>query len=243
MALLEVDGLTKSFGALVALRGVSFSLEAGEVLGLAGPNGSGKSTLFNMLTKIPTGPDAGDVRLDGQSLKNMRAHQIARAGMVRIFQTETDFGDLSVVENILVSMPSDSKPGTKAGRDAAMALLSEFDLDGMADQASGQIGVFDRKKLMIATALARQPKILLLDEPAAGLSKPEVAAMIELIRQINAKGIAIVVIEHVIPLLLALSEKLIVLNFGEVLARGAPRDVVRDPAVVEAYLGSVAEDA
>jgi branched-chain amino acid transport system ATP-binding protein len=242
MALLEVEGLTKSFGALVALRGVSFSLEAGEVLGLAGPNGSGKSTLFNVLTKIPDGPDAGEVRLDGQSLSRMRAHQIARSGLVRIFQTETDFGDLSVIENVLVSMPPDAEPGRQAGRDYALALLDEFGLAHEANQESGQIGVFDRKKLMIATALARQPKVLLLDEPAAGLSKPEVEAMIALIRQINARGIAIVVIEHVIPLLLALSERLIVLNFGEVLARGNSRDVVRDPAVIEAYLGSAAAD-
>ncbi|WP_138934944.1 ABC transporter ATP-binding protein [Roseovarius arcticus] len=242
MALLEVDGLTKSFGALSALRGVSFSLEKGEVLGLAGPNGSGKSTLFNMLTKIPTGPDAGEVRLDGQSLKKMRAHQIARAGLVRIFQTETDFGDLSVIENVLVSMPPETQPGRRAGRNVAMALLAEFDLADHADQPSGEIGVFNRKKLMIVTALARQPKVLLLDEPAAGLSKPEVKAMIALIKLINAKGIAVVVIEHVISLLLALSEQLIVLNYGEVLARGNPRDVVRDPAVVEAYLGSTAVD-
>lgn len=243
MALLEVDGLTKSFGALKALRNVSFALDEGEILGLAGPNGSGKSTLFNAITKIPDAPDAGEVLLDGQRLTNLRAYQIARSGLVRIFQTETDFGSLSVIENVLVSTSAADRSGQSRGRTAAMSLLEMFGLAELTDLPAGQIGVFDRKKLMIATAIACKPRVLLLDEPAAGLSKPEVENMIALIRMVNQTGLSIIVIEHVIPLLLALSEKLIILNFGEVLARGNPKDVVRDPAVIEAYLGSAATDA
>jgi branched-chain amino acid transport system ATP-binding protein len=236
--ILVVDGLCKSFGALQAICNVSFSLGEGEVLGIAGPNGSGKSTLFNILTKIPFGPDRGEIRLRGEALGRLPARRIVQKGLVRIFQTETDFESLTVLENILVALPDgDRRLAEPEQERLALDLLGSLGLEDQKDRCAADITVYDRKKLMIATALACRPIVLLLDEPAAGLSKPEVGQMIGLIRKINASGIAIIVIEHIISLLVSVSDRLLVLNFGETLAEGKPDDIIRDPRVVEAYLG------
>lgn len=168
--ILDLAGVSKSFGALTALSDVSSPLGPRELLGLAGPNASGKSTLFNVLTHLLYGPDRGEIRLAGRALAGLRPDQIARNGLVRIFQTKTDFSALSVLENLLIALPA--QPSRAAGRAKAEALLDRFGLLPEANRLADEIGVFQRKKLKIATALACAPKVLLLDEPAAGLSKP-----------------------------------------------------------------------
>lgn len=236
--ILKVNRISKSFGALKAIHELSFSLALGEVLGIAGPNGSGKSTLFNILTKIPFGPDSGEIAIAGETITNLGPRQIVEKGLVRSFQTETDFETLTVLQNVLVSMPdSEIRDGKAAANIRARELVDYVGLASQLDRSAAEITVYDRKKLMIATALACRPKVLLLDEPAAGLSRPEVAETIELIRRINADGVSVIVIEHIISLLVSVSNRLLVLNFGELLAQGRPQDVIADQRVIEAYLG------
>ena len=238
MALLEIDDVGKAFGSLKAVDGVSFNVEAGEIFGVAGPNGSGKSTLFNVITGIPFGPDRGRVRLDGVEIQGMRGDRIARLGLARTFQRETSFDGLTVFENALIGA-NYGKPGASASAKARAAEALEFVGLGGAGfgRLAGELSVFERKCLMLATAIAMQPRILLLDEPASGLTRPEIESSIELIRRIASRGVTIVLIEHVLTFLMSLSQHLLVLNQGRTLARGLPREVIADPRVVEAYLG------
>lgn len=237
--LLEARHLTRRFGALVAVDDVSFSVDAGQVFGIAGPNGSGKSTLFNVITGIPFGPSSGEVLLSGHPIHHMRPHRISRAGVLRTFQKDAEFSTLSAFENVYTSAVYCAGASSKEARGLATQALDDVELPASRHgKAASELSVFERKQLMIASAIAGQPKVLLLDEPAAGLTKPEIAGLSALIRTAQARGITIVLIEHVLPLLLGVSEHLMVLNYGRVIASGSPREVVRDAKVVEAYLGS-----
>lgn len=240
MALLELDGVSKAFGSLKAVDGVSFKVEAGEIFGIAGPNGSGKSTLFNVITGIPFGPDRGTIRFDGAEIQGQSGNAIARRGLTRTFQRETSFDGLTVFENALMGASfSGHKQSASAARDATAEALDfvGFDAASFGRQA-GELSVFQRKCLMLATAIAMKPKMLLLDEPASSLTKPEIENSIELIRRTAARGITILLIEHVLTFLMSLSQHLLVLNQGRVLALGDPRTVIADEHVVEAYLGT-----
>jgi len=239
MALLEVDDVSKAFGSLKAVDGVSFKVTAGEIFGVAGPNGSGKSTLFNVITGIPFGPDRGRIRFDGMEIQGKAGHEIARLGLARTFQRETSFDGLTVFENALIgsSYGKQDRPAG-AAREAAAEALDFVGLGGSLGRLAGELSVFDRKCLMLATAIVMEPRVLLLDEPASSLTRPEIETSIGLIRRTAARGITIVLIEHVLTFLMSLSQHLMVLNQGKVLASGDPKSVIADQRVIEAYLGT-----
>lgn len=242
--LLSVDGATKRFGAFVAVNGVTFDVHEGEVLGIAGPNGSGKSTLFNILTGIPFRSDEGDIRFRDQPISRLKPFEIARLGLARTFQKDSDFKTLSAFDNVMMGtwccawMPMSEK------RNRVQAVLETV---GFAPERNpllaGDLSVFDRKLLMIASALVSSPSLLMLDEPASGLTKPEIDALRDLLIKLNAGGLTIVIIEHVLPLLMAVAQRLIVLNEGSILSQGDPQAVVRDEQVISAYLGGQASNA
>lgn len=236
--LLEVREVTRRFGALVAVNNVSFSVRKGEIFGIAGPNGSGKSTLFNIITGIPFAPSQGKVLLSGKPIHRLKPHQISRAGVLRTFQKDAEFATLSARENVYASAVYCGQMTSAEAKDAAEQALDDVSLAAeRRAKAATDLSVFERKQLMIASAIAGQPQVLLLDEPAAGLTKPEISGLSDLIRIVHGRGISIVLIEHVLPLLLKMSEHLMVLNYGAVIASGKPEEVVRDPGVIEAYLG------
>lgn len=240
--ILKASRVSKSFGGLKAVRDVSFAVGRGEIFGIAGPNGSGKSTLFNIITGIPFGPNSGEVWFKGARIDGQPAFKIARMGLSRTFQKDAEFPDLSARETLAVSAVYCSgldRRGAAERSDEAFALVG-FDPD-RRDMPSAGLSVFGKKQLMIASALVSKPDILMLDEPASGLTKPEIQELDGLLRKVNASGVTILLIEHVLALLMSVSQRLLILNQGQMLAEGDPREVMRKPDVIEAYLGKRAQ--
>ncbi|RBY84691.1 ABC transporter ATP-binding protein [Blastococcus sp. TF02A-26] len=235
--LLEVAGVGKRFGRLTVLDDVSFSIAPGEAFGIVGPNGAGKSTLLNVVNGVLR-PDGGTVRFDGADVTRADAAARCRAGIGRSYQIPRPFGGMTVFENALVAA---SFGGGHTGRAAAEAAHRALETAGLADAANtpaGSLRLLDRKRLELARALATDPRLVLLDEIAGGLTEAEVPALVETVRDLVRAGVAVVWIEHVVHALVAVVTRLMCLTYGRVLAVGDPHAVLADPQVVEVYLGS-----
>ena len=254
MALLEVKNLTKNFGGLTAVGDVNIELGASELVGLIGPNGAGKTTLFNLLTGVYE-PSEGTVSLDGKILNGMPTYKIAAAGLSRTFQNIRLFKDLSVLDNVLIAMGTRKKskliesflrlPGyykqEEEMKKEALELLAIFDLDVKYDSLAKNLPYGEQRRLEIVRALATQPKILFLDEPAAGMNPQETAELTALIKQIQQQfNITILLIEHDMSLVMNVTERIYVLEYGRLIAHGTPDEIKHNKRVIEAYLGGEA---
>lgn len=236
---LEVRNLSRRFGGLWALRDVSFSVVDGEILGIIGPNGAGKSTLINLITGH-LGPTSGQVLIAGKDVTGSRPWVIAHDGVARTFQIVKPFRGLTVRENVAIGAMHGNEPDGSV-RDALAAadrLLNLVGIEQHANDAPGQLSVADARRLELAKALACRPRLLLVDEVMAGLRHQEVEAAVELIHRLRDGGITIVAVEHVMKAIVSISDRVLVLHHGSVLAEGPPDQVLADPRVVEAYLGS-----
>ncbi len=240
MSLLTVHGLAKSFRGLRAVHDASFEIPEGSINALIGPNGAGKTTIFNVIAGVYA-PDSGEIRFAGRRIDALRPDQVCAAGIGRTFQIVKPFSGLSVLDNVVVGALQRSA-GVAEARAHASAVLERLGLGAKRDLPAAQLTLPDRKRLEVARALATRPRLLLLDEVMAGLRPTECDQMIEIFRGLNrVEGLTILLIEHVMRAVMALAQHVGVLHHGEVIARGTPAEIVRNPAVLECYLGEETE--
>jgi branched-chain amino acid transport system permease protein len=232
---MEVSGVSKAFLGLHALEDVSFTVRAGEILGVIGPNGAGKTTLFNVLNGF-LAPDRGEIRYRGAPIEGLRPSAICRRGVGRTFQVVRTFPQLTVVENVMVGAFAHVAAPARA-RERALGALAAVGLGARAGALPGGLTTLDLRLMELARCLATAPELILLDEPLAGLSRDGVDVMMALVRRVREAGVSVVIIEHTMYAVVQLVDRLVVLDHGRRVAEGAPSAVVRDPAVIEAYLG------
>ena len=253
---LDVDSLTLKFGGLVALDDVSFDIKEGEILGLIGPNGAGKTTCFNAVTGVYR-PTSGDIRFNGASITDKKRFEITKLGIARTFQNIRLFPSMTALENVLVGADAQHSTGMltalfrlpkhrreeQEGHDRAMELLRFMGIARAADELASNLSYGDQRRLEIARAMATQPKLICLDEPAAGFNPAEKATLMELIRKVRDQGYTVLLIEHDMRLVMGVTDRIVVLEFGRKIAEGTPSEIRDNPAVIAAYLGVDEEDA
>jgi len=250
MAILEIDSVSKQFGGLTALDNVSFQVEEGEIRGLIGPNGAGKSTMFKNIAGFQV-PTMGSIRYQGQSIEGKNPHTIAEMGIVRTFQETTLFQELSVFENALVGTHIRARSNVfsavlgldrqkqEAASDRVMEVLEFMGLTERKDQLASELPLGSQRALALSIALVSEPKVMLMDEPFAGMNGEETSHMMDLTRKVQESGITVVLVEHDMKAVMGLCNYLTVLNFGQILAQGTPEEVRNNEKVIEAYLGGV----
>jgi branched-chain amino acid transport system ATP-binding protein len=248
MAILECVSVSKAYGGLLAVNDLSFFVEPGEIFAIVGPNGAGKTTLFDAISGIAPA-SSGIVRFRDRPIQRLRPHEICRLGLARTFQTTVAFDSQSVLTNVLIGstfgQPGDWATAFRFSSKAADVALEAMSLAGLDDQSApaSSLPTLERKRLMLATALATRPRLLLLDEPVGGLNAAERETMIQLIGRINATGVTVLMIEHVMKAVVALAGRMLVIHHGQKIAEGPPAQVLRDGRVIDVYLGAVGASA